>query len=90
MTTDAQAIRHLWTHKTQDHPFLSDQELVIDRGEGVWIWTEQGKKLLDGYWERVAEKGKDDSPYRAAFDYHCKLDMPADPIQPAARADCIF
>lgn len=28
--------------------------------------------------------------YRAAFDYHCKLDMPADPIQPAARADCIF
>jgi hypothetical protein len=30
------------------------------------------------------------APYRAAFDYHCKLDMPADPIQPAARADCIF
>lgn len=29
-------------------------------------------------------------PYRAAFDYHCKLNMPADPIQPAARADCIF
>ena len=30
------------------------------------------------------------APYRAAFDYHCKLSMPADPIQPAARADCIF
>ena len=30
------------------------------------------------------------TPYRAAFDYHCKLNMPADPIQPAARADCIF
>jgi hypothetical protein len=30
------------------------------------------------------------APYRAAFDYHCKLDMPADPISPAARADCIF
>jgi hypothetical protein len=29
-------------------------------------------------------------PYRAAFDYHCRLDMPADPIQPATRADCIF
>ena len=26
-----------------------------------------GKRLLDGYWERVAERGKDDSPYRAAF-----------------------
>lgn len=26
-----------------------------------------GKRLLDGYWERVAASGKDDSPYRAAF-----------------------
>jgi hypothetical protein len=30
------------------------------------------------------------SPFRAAFDYHCRLDMPADPIQPATRADCVF
>ncbi len=30
------------------------------------------------------------SPFRAAFDYHCRLDMPADPIPPAARVDCIF
>ena len=29
-------------------------------------------------------------PFRAAFDYHCRLNMPADPIQPATRADCIF
>jgi putrescine---pyruvate transaminase len=49
MTTDAEMIKHLWTHKTQDHPFLSDEELVIDRAEGVWVWTEQGKKLLDGF-----------------------------------------
>jgi hypothetical protein len=34
--TTADAIRHLWTHKTQDHPWLSDEELVIDRAEGVW------------------------------------------------------
>src|SRR6202011_5844834 len=27
----------------------------------------RGKALLDGYWERVAAKGTDDSPYRAAF-----------------------
>jgi len=47
--TDSRAINHLWTHKTQDHPFLSDEELVIDRGEGVWVWTERGKKLLDGF-----------------------------------------
>ncbi|MBM3220132.1 MAG: aspartate aminotransferase family protein [Candidatus Rokubacteria bacterium] len=49
MTTPADAIRHLWTHKTQDHPWLSDEELVIDRAEGVWVWTERGKKLMDGF-----------------------------------------
>jgi putrescine---pyruvate transaminase len=49
MTTRAETIKHLWTHKTQDHPWLSDEELVIDRAEGVWVWTEQGKKLLDGF-----------------------------------------
>jgi alkanesulfonate monooxygenase SsuD/methylene tetrahydromethanopterin reductase-like flavin-dependent oxidoreductase (luciferase family) len=27
----------------------------------------RGKKLLDGYWDRVAARGKDESPYRAAF-----------------------
>ncbi len=26
-----------------------------------------GKALLDGYWDRVAQRGKDNSPYRAAF-----------------------
>src|SRR5260370_42668343 len=30
------------------------------------------------------------APFRAAFDYHCRLNMPADPIQPATRADCVF
>src|SRR5262245_56967033 len=48
-TTSGYAIRHLWTHKTQDHPWLSDEELVIERAEGVWVWTERGKKLLDGF-----------------------------------------
>ena len=47
--TDAETIRHLWTHKTQDHPWLSDEDLVIDRGEGVWVWTERGKKLMDAF-----------------------------------------
>jgi len=27
----------------------------------------RGKALLDGYWDRVAARGKDESPYRAAF-----------------------
>jgi adenosylmethionine-8-amino-7-oxononanoate aminotransferase len=49
MTTNPEAIRHLWTHKTQDHPWLADADLVIDHAEGVWVWTERGKKLLDGF-----------------------------------------
>jgi len=49
----------------------------IDRRGGRIVLPIQAKK-------RIA------ASYRAAFDYHCKLDMPADPIQPAARADCIF
>jgi adenosylmethionine-8-amino-7-oxononanoate aminotransferase len=47
--TTGAAIRHLWTHKTQDHPWLTDEELVIDRAEGVWVWTERGKKLMDSF-----------------------------------------
>ena len=46
---DTDTINHLWTHKTQDHPWLADEELVIDRGEGVWVWTQQGKKLMDAF-----------------------------------------
>jgi hypothetical protein len=29
------------------------------------------------------------SAFRAAFDYHCKMDMPLNPIPPDARADCV-
>jgi putrescine---pyruvate transaminase len=49
MTTNPDDIRHLWTHKTQAHPWLTDEDLVIDHAEGVWVWTERGKKLLDGF-----------------------------------------
>jgi putrescine---pyruvate transaminase len=47
--TDAEMIEHLWTHRTQDHPVYSDEELMIERGEGVHIWTRRGKKLIDGF-----------------------------------------
>ncbi len=46
---DNATIRHLWTHKTQDHPWLSDEELVIERAEGVWVWTQKGKKVMDAF-----------------------------------------
>jgi hypothetical protein len=38
----------------------------------------------------IQAKARIAQPFRAAFDYHCKLNMPADPIPAAARADCIF
>lgn len=47
--SDAEMINHLWTHKTQNHPWLTDEELLIDRGEGVWLWTQRGKKLMDAF-----------------------------------------
>jgi hypothetical protein len=28
--------------------------------------------------------------FQAAFDYHCKMDMPLNPIPAASRADCVF
>ena len=46
---DAETIRYLWTHKTQDHPWLPDEALVVDHAEGVWVWTEQGTRLLDSF-----------------------------------------
>jgi hypothetical protein len=49
----------------------------IDRRGGRYVLPVQAKT-------RIA------TPYRGTFDYHCRLDMPADPIQPATRADCLF
>lgn len=49
----------------------------IDRRGGRFVLPIQAKA-------RIAQ------PFRTAFDYHCRLDMPADPISPAARADCVF
>jgi len=28
--------------------------------------------------------------FQASFDYHCKMDMPLNPIPAAVRADCLF
>ena len=53
-----------------------------------------GRQQIDRRGGRVVlpiqAKARIAQPYRAAFDYHCRLDMPADPILPATRADCLF
>jgi len=38
----------------------------------------------------IQAKARIDAKFRAAFDYHCRFEMPGDPIAPASRADCIF
>jgi hypothetical protein len=38
----------------------------------------------------IQAKARIPAPYRTAFDYHCKLDMPMDPIPAASRAECVF
>lgn len=38
----------------------------------------------------VQAKARMAPQFRGAFDYHCRLEMPADPISPAMRADCAF
>ncbi len=38
----------------------------------------------------VQAKARIAPAFQAAFDYHCKMDMPLYPIPAAARADCVF
>lgn len=47
--TDAELIKHLWTHKTQDHPSWCAEDLMIERGEGVYVWNRRGRRLFDAY-----------------------------------------
>jgi hypothetical protein len=37
----------------------------------------------------VQAKAKIAPAFQAAFDYHCKMDMPLYPIAPESRADCV-
>ncbi len=38
----------------------------------------------------IQAKPRIDAKYRAAFDYHCRFNLPGDPIPEASRADCVF
>jgi putrescine---pyruvate transaminase len=47
--TDAEMIKHLWTHKTQDHPYLPDEALMFERGEGIYVWNREGRRFIDAF-----------------------------------------
>lgn len=55
-----------------------------DIGYGGQIMRRNNRLVLP-----IQAKARMDAKYRAAFDYHCRLEMPGDPIAPASRADCI-
>jgi putrescine aminotransferase len=42
-------IKHLWTHKTQDHPELPDEALMFERGEGIYVWNREGRRFIDAF-----------------------------------------
>ena len=59
-------------------------------GSNIGYGRQQIDRRGSRYVLPIQAKARIAAPYRAAFDYHCRLDMPADPIDPSARADCIF
>jgi putrescine---pyruvate transaminase len=40
------ATTHLW-HPFSDMATVRDAEVVLERGEGVWVWDEEGRRYLD-------------------------------------------
>lgn len=46
---DAEMIKHLWTHKTQDHPHLPDEAMLFERGDGIYVWNKEGRRFIDAF-----------------------------------------
>jgi adenosylmethionine-8-amino-7-oxononanoate aminotransferase len=47
-TLQEQAKRHLWMHFTRMGAYADHDVPVIVRGDGCYVWDEQGKRYLDG------------------------------------------
>ena len=70
---------------TAGHSFF---EAYFADGTTIGYGRQQIDKRGSRYVLPVQAKARMPEPARGLFDYHCKLNMPADPISPAARADC--
>jgi len=46
-SSDAGAETRLW-HPFADMAVVKQREVVLTRGEGVWLWDDQGRRYLDG------------------------------------------
>ena len=71
---------------TAGHSFF---EAYFADGTNIGYGRQQIDKRGGRYVLPVQAKARMAEPYRSLFDYHCKLSMPADPITPAMRADCL-
>ena len=82
-----------WNARYLSEPRLDAEMPVVelDFADGTTIGY--GRQQIDKKGSRfilpVQAKARMAEPYRGLFDYHCKLNMPADPISTAARADCV-
>ncbi|MFO1080205.1 MAG: hypothetical protein U1E23_06180 [Reyranellaceae bacterium] len=65
-------------------------EAYFPDGSTIAYGRQQVDRRGNRYVLPIQARARIAAPFRALFDYHCKLDMPADPIPPAARADCLF
>jgi hypothetical protein len=70
---------------TAGHSFF---EAYFADGTTIGYGRQQIDKRGSRFVLPVQAKARIAEPYRGLFDYHCKLNMPADPIPAAARADC--
>ncbi len=55
-----------------------------DIGYGGQYYERNGRFVLP-----IQARPRIPEPFRAAFDYHCRFELPADPIPPEARRDCV-
>ena len=64
--------------------------LYFPDGSDIGYSRAQVERRNNRYVLPIQAKARIDAKFRTAFDYHCRLEMPGDPIAPASRADCIF
>ena len=76
-------------------------EVTFAAGSGTFaVYFPDGTELTYGrqqidrrgnrYVLPIQAKSRIAPAFRAAFDYHCKMDMPLSPITADSRADCVF
>jgi hypothetical protein len=54
-------------------------------GYGGQAFEKNGRFVLP-----IQARARIPTEFRTAFDYHCKVELPGDPIPAASRADCLF